>query len=511
MAALLEIWLGRHQGFEDLNEALITLIPKRDGAIDHKDFRPISLVHSFARLLTKVLARRLAPEMLQLVGPHQTAFIRGRCIHDNFLLVKESAKLLHRKRIPSLLLKVDTAKAFDSISWPFLLSVLRQRGFGTRWLGWIKLLLRTASTSVLINGVVGDAFRHGRGLRRGDPISPLLFVIAMEVLPSLFSTAVRAGLLSDLAAVGLRHRISLYTDDVVVFAKPGSRELATIWGGGEVLELSATLPCPISHLPCTYLGLPLSLRKPRKEDLKAVLDKLAAKLPYWKARLMSREGHAVYVQAKTEATKPWAGLNLHVGPDSWALFNASVEVVVGNGRASLFWEDPWLAGLTAGAIAPALMKLVKPAFRKRRSIREGLENNAWVLDIASELSVDATVQYLRLWDAVHAVAIVCDESFGSDVFRWKWSGDGSFSSRSAYRMLFHGTIGLTAAPLIWASFAPLKHRFHAWLALRRRCWLTGGSDGASHPTSCACSATSPTRLSTISPCTAAMRRAYGEG
>jgi hypothetical protein len=173
---------------------------------------------------------------------------------------------------------------------------------------------------------------------------------------------------------------------------------------------------------------------------------------------------------KTEATKPWAGLDLHVGPDSWALFNASVEVVVGNGRASLFWEDPWLAGLTAKAIAPALMKLVKPALRKRRSIREGLANNAWVLDIAGELSVDATVQYLQLWDAVRAAAIVCDESFGSDVFRWKWSGDGSFSSRSAYRMLFHGTIGLTAAPLIWASFAPLKHRFHAWLALRRRCW-----------------------------------------
>jgi mannosylglycoprotein endo-beta-mannosidase len=244
--------------------------------------------------------------MSQLVSPNQTAFIRGRCIQDNFLLVKESAKLLHRKRIPSFLLKVDMAKAFDSISWPFLLSVLRQRGFGPRWLGWIALLLRTASTSVLVNGVADDAFQHGRGLRQGDPISLLLFVIAMEVLQALVSATVRAGLLSDLAAVGLRHRVSLYADDVVVFAKPGRGEIAAVWGvlrsfearsgllvnyqkssaaliccsQEEVLELSATLPCPISQLPCTYLGLPLSLRKPRKEDLQAVLDKLAAKLPF---------------------------------------------------------------------------------------------------------------------------------------------------------------------------------------------------------------------------------------
>ncbi|KAM0834255.1 hypothetical protein ACQ4PT_063760 [Festuca glaucescens] len=575
MAALLEIWMGRHQGFEDLNEALITLVPKREGAFDLKDFRPISLVYSFARLLTKVLARRLAPAMTELVSPNQTAFIRGRCIHDNFLLVKESAKLLHRKRIPSLLLKVDMAKAFDTISWPFLLSVLRQRGFGPRWIGWIALLLRTASTSVLVNGVAGDAFRHGRGLRQGDPIPPLLFVIAMEVLPALFSATVRAGLLSDLAAVGLRHRVSLYADDVVVFAKPGREELAAVWGvlrcfgatsgllvnyqkssaapiccsPEDVVQLSTTLPCPATELPCTYLGLPLSLRKPRKEDLQDVLDKLAARLPFWKARLMSREGRVVYIQAvmtssliyhllaldldpwffravdklrrgflwlgkedanggccsvawrlvcqpkslgglglldlrrmntalrsrwiwfqKTEATKPWSGLDLQVGPDSWALFNASVQIVVGDGKSVLFWEDPWIAGLTASAIAPELIKLVKPAVRKRRSVRDGLAHNAWVFDIAGELSVDATVQYMRLWEAVHGVAVVCSEDGGADSFRWKWSGDGSFSSRAAYRMLFHGCTGLAAAPLIWASFAPLKHRFHAWLALRRRCW-----------------------------------------
>jgi mannosylglycoprotein endo-beta-mannosidase len=152
IAALCAIWLGRDQDFDWLNEALITLLPKKEGTIDLKDFRPVSLVHSFARLLTKILARRLAPRMDELMDGNQTAFIRGRCIQDNFLLVQESAKRLHARREAAVLLKVDIAKAFDSLAWPFLLSVLRQRGFGTRWLRWITLLLRTARTRVLIKG-----------------------------------------------------------------------------------------------------------------------------------------------------------------------------------------------------------------------------------------------------------------------------------------------------------------------------------------------------------------------
>ncbi|KAM0824886.1 hypothetical protein ACQ4PT_069905 [Festuca glaucescens] len=293
LAALREVWLGRDQGFEGLNEALITLLPKKEGAVDLKDFRPISLVHSFARLLTKVLARRLAPRMPELVDSNQSAFIRGRCIQDNFLLVRNSAKLLHSRKIPSFLLKVDVAKAFDSISWSFLFEVLRQRGFGPRWLRWIALLLRTASTCVMVNGCGGGAFRHGRGLRQGDPISPLLFVIAMDVLSAMLRVADRAGVLSDLTPLGLKSRVSLYADDVVIFAKATVSDLQAVWsvldcfGAASGLKanpakstaapigcsddllavVAPSLPCPLGRLPCSYLGLPLSIRKPRKAEL----------------------------------------------------------------------------------------------------------------------------------------------------------------------------------------------------------------------------------------------------
>jgi hypothetical protein len=185
-----------------------------------------------------------------------------------------------------------------------------------------------ASTSVLINGTAGDAFRHGRGLRQGDPISPLLFVIAMEVLSALFRTAEHAGVLADLSSIGLRHRVSLYADDVIIFARPDSTELDAAWGilscfglasglNANLAKSSAApvrcsddllaaigpaLSCPIAQLPCNYLGLPLSIGKPRKAELHRVLDKLAAKLPFWKARLLTREGRLVYVQAVMSAS-----------------------------------------------------------------------------------------------------------------------------------------------------------------------------------------------------------------
>lgn len=87
------------------------------------------------------------------------------------MLVRQSAKRLHEHRRPALLLKLDIAKAFDSISWQFILEVLGHKGFGHRWISWIAMLLRTASKKILINGLPGDSIVHRRGVRQGDPIS----------------------------------------------------------------------------------------------------------------------------------------------------------------------------------------------------------------------------------------------------------------------------------------------------------------------------------------------------
>jgi hypothetical protein len=145
------------------------VLPKKVDASIVDNYHPISLIHSFSKLFMKVLASRLAPKLHELVAYNQSAFVKGRVIHDNFKAVQLSTKSLHRSKTPSALIKVDIAKAFDTVDWTFLLAILKHMGFSRRWLDWISLMLSTASTKVVVNGSPGRRICHARGLRQGDP------------------------------------------------------------------------------------------------------------------------------------------------------------------------------------------------------------------------------------------------------------------------------------------------------------------------------------------------------
>ena len=77
-------------------------------------------MHSVGKLVAKVLATRLAPHLSALIRNNQSAFIRGRSIHDNFMAVQLACRWLYSRHCPAVLLKIDIAKAFDSVSWEFL-------------------------------------------------------------------------------------------------------------------------------------------------------------------------------------------------------------------------------------------------------------------------------------------------------------------------------------------------------------------------------------------------------
>jgi hypothetical protein len=203
------------------------------------------------------------------------------------MLVQQSIKALHKRRISSLLLKLDISKAFDSVSWAFFLEILSHQGSGPLWCNLISNLLFTSSTQVLLNGSPSNHITHQRGLRQGDPLSPMLFVLVMDVLSSLFRAAESRGLLQSLGGAGVQSRLSIYVDDVVLFIKPieedlnCARMILNCFGSasglvtnlqkscaipircdGQVVQTGCNLlQCSSASFPCKYLGLPSSDKK----------------------------------------------------------------------------------------------------------------------------------------------------------------------------------------------------------------------------------------------------------
>jgi hypothetical protein len=121
MAAISCVWARKFRNMKGLNSAYITLLLKLQPVLFAKDYRPISLVHSFAKLITKMLANRLAGRLNGMVSSNQFAFIKGQFIQDNFMLVQQTTRFLHQQKQPRFLFKLDISKALDSVSWAFLL------------------------------------------------------------------------------------------------------------------------------------------------------------------------------------------------------------------------------------------------------------------------------------------------------------------------------------------------------------------------------------------------------
>ncbi|GJY07726.1 RNA-directed DNA polymerase, eukaryota [Tanacetum coccineum] len=299
------------------NSSFITLIPKSLDAKMVKDFRPISLIGSFYKIVAKILSNRLCIVMPDLISDVQTAFISKRQILDGPFILNELISWCKYHKIKAMIFKADFEKAFDSVRWDYLDGVLNNFGFGVKWRGWIQACLSSAMGSILVNGSPSSEFKFHKGLKQGDPLSPFLFILVMESLHISFNNILNSGLYKGIRideSLTLSHLF--YADDAVFIGKWDKANVITIvnmlkcfylasglkiniqkskiMGIGtsqEEVDVAANvIGCNTFSSPFNYLGVKVGSSSSRSNFWDEVIAKLSSCLSKWKIKMLSIGG-----------------------------------------------------------------------------------------------------------------------------------------------------------------------------------------------------------------------------
>ena len=162
---------------------IISILPKGTKPREFlKNWRPISLLNTTYKIFSCRIANRLKKVLSLLIHENQKGFLSGRFIGENTRLLYDliyQAEILNK---PGMILLLDFEKAFDSISWKFILNVLKFFNFGDYFIRLVKIILSDFKLCVIQHGIFSQFFKIGRGCRQGDPASPYIFLLCVEIM-----------------------------------------------------------------------------------------------------------------------------------------------------------------------------------------------------------------------------------------------------------------------------------------------------------------------------------------
>nr|GEW45480.1 putative RNA-directed DNA polymerase, eukaryota, reverse transcriptase zinc-binding domain protein [Tanacetum cinerariifolium] len=248
----------------------------------------------------------------------KSAFISDRQILDGPSMLSEIMEWCKQHKKKMMIFKVDFEKAFDSVNWKYLDYGLSQFRFGEKCRSWIRECLRSARTSILVNGSPTSEFSIKMGLRQGDPLSQFLFILIMEGLHIAIKDATRSNLIKGVTIGNHGMRLShfFYDNDVVLVTEWNQVDMDNIIRLLNVFYLASSLHininkfdvyeikvsnndiegmaritgCSTGSFPFTYLGLPIGSSMKQLTQWQSLVDKFEARLSRWKAKLLSIDG-----------------------------------------------------------------------------------------------------------------------------------------------------------------------------------------------------------------------------
>ncbi|KAJ0479496.1 putative RNA-directed DNA polymerase [Helianthus annuus] len=315
---------------QQINHTIIALVPKVPTPNSVVDYRPISCCNVIYKCISKILTDRIKGSLGVLVDINQSAFVPGRKISNNILLTQELMHNYHLRIGPArCAFKIDIQKAYDTVSWSFLESILRAFGFHQKMVNWIMACVTTVSYSLSINGNLYGYFRGKRGLRQGDPISPYLFTLVMEVLSFLLKDAARNSTAFRYHLHCKKQKIINvpFADDLFIFVNgdvasvkvvrdtlqqfsnlsglvPSIPKCTVFFGNvpqSVKQEILHVLPFREGSLPVRYLGVPLISSKLSYKDCKILVERMDKKIDNWMTRSLSFAGRLQLVNSVLSA------------------------------------------------------------------------------------------------------------------------------------------------------------------------------------------------------------------
>ncbi|XP_074315726.1 uncharacterized protein LOC141651935 [Silene latifolia] len=310
---------------KEFNSTSITLIPKNANPVSVMEFRPIACCNTIYKCIAKLLCTRMGQVLPDIISSNQGGFIKGRNIVENILICQDIVRLYNRKATsPRCLVKIDLRKAYDTVEWDFLSQMLSALKFPEKFIDLVMVCVTSPSYSLSLNGNSFGFFKGCRGLRQGDPLSPLLFTICMEYLSRILKVV---GHQQDFrfhpmcGPLQLNHL--LFADDLLLFSK--GDEVSIMWllrafstfsiASGLALnkdksdiyfngmpQASINTILQVSgfkrgSLPFRYLGVPISSKKLTKNEGMKLIDKITARIRSWGARHLTYSGRLVLVNA----------------------------------------------------------------------------------------------------------------------------------------------------------------------------------------------------------------------
>eukprot|EP00253_Pinus_taeda_P010145 PITA_10145 len=338
------------------NSTFLALIPKENRPTSFSRFRPISLCNSSYKIFTKIIATRLQPLLPSLISENQGGFLSNRQIHDTITLVQEAIHSSTSRQEKGFFLKLDLANAFDRVRHSFLFAVLRKMGFDPAFISTIAACISGPWISPLINGRPFEAFQSSRGLRKGCPLSPYLFILMAESFSSALEHNRRVGLISGIkfenGVKNINH--SQFADDTLLIGGASTtiaRRFKTLldqfmeYSGGAVnFHKSCIYSWNISNHTAhsiasifgvthranwdhfTYLGMPFSLGPLKEATWNEIIDKVKRKVQQWGTQWLNPVGRIILLKSGISSL-PLYRFTLYQAPD---IFHHKLEVALRN-------------------------------------------------------------------------------------------------------------------------------------------------------------------------------------